>query len=73
MHREIALNLVREKIAKMGHKSGDISESVNSFDSGAIFPIRLGQDLSRNAFVGPILFPERNSYAGEGFFHDTDK
>ena len=29
----------------------DISESVNSIESGAIFPPRLGQDLSRNVFV----------------------
>ena len=51
MHREITLNLGREKIAKMGHKSEDISESVNSFDSGAIFLPRSGQDLSRDVVV----------------------
>ena len=31
--------------------SEDISESVNSFDRGAIFPPRSGHDLSRNGFV----------------------
>ena len=68
VHREIALNLGREKIAKMGHKNEDISESVNSFGPGAIFLPRLGQYLSRNALVGPILFLERNSLGREGFF-----
>ena len=58
---EITVNLGCEKIAKMGHKNEDISESVNSFDSGAIFLPPLGQYLSGNAFVGPILFLERNS------------
>ena len=34
---------------------------MSSFDFGAIFPPRSGQDLSRNAFVVSILFPERIS------------
>ena len=29
----------------------DISESMGSIDTGAIFPTRLGQELSKNAFV----------------------
>ena len=53
------LNLVSEQIAKVDHKSEDISRSVNRIDSGAIFPPRLTQELSRNAFVVSILFPER--------------
>ena len=51
MHREIALNLGRAKIAKIGHKNGLSSKSVNSFDSGAIFLHRSGQDLSRDVVV----------------------
>ena len=35
----------------MRHKNEDISESVNSFDTGAIFRPRSGHDLSRNASV----------------------
>ena len=52
----------------MDQKNEDISESVNSFGPGAIFLPRLGQYLSRNALVGPILFLERISLAREGFF-----
>ena len=36
------------------------SKCVNSIDSGPIFHPRLGQDLSRNAFVVSNLFPGRN-------------
>ena len=50
-----------KKIARSGHKSEDISESVNSFHSGAIFLPSLGHKLSRNAFVVSILFSERIS------------
>ena len=35
----------------MGQKNEDFSKSVNSIDSGIMFPPRLGQDLSRNALV----------------------
>ena len=35
----------------MSQENKDFSKSVNSIDSGAIFPTRLGQDLSRNTFV----------------------
>ena len=38
-------------------KNEDISKSVNSIETGPIFLPRLGQDLSRNAFVVSILFP----------------
>ena len=48
-------------------RSEDISESVNSFDTGAIFRTRVGQDLSRNAFVASILSLERNPSGGKIF------
>ena len=47
--------MVSEKIAKVGHKSGDISESVNSIDFGIIFLDTLGQDLSKSVLVVSIL------------------
>ena len=68
VHREIAFNLGREKIAKMGHKNEDISESVCSFDSGSIFLPSLGHEVSRNAFVVSILFPGRIFSIGKDFF-----
>ena len=55
------------------HKNEDISESVNSFASRAIFQPTLGHDLSRNASVASILFPERISHGREDFFHDIKK
>ena len=36
---------------QVDHKNEDISKSVSSIDSGAIFQTRRGQYLSRNAFV----------------------
>ena len=51
MHGQIGVNLVSEKSGEIDHKSEDISGSVSSIDSGVIFRPRLGQDLSRNAFV----------------------
>ena len=48
---EIDIKNACPKVVKLDHKNEDISESVNSIDSGAIFPSRSGQDLSRNAFV----------------------
>ena len=68
MHWQFDVNLVSEKIAKVGHKSEDISESVNRFDLGAIFPSRLCQDLSRNASVVSILFPGGISLRSKDFF-----
>ena len=52
----------------MGQKNEDFSESLNSFDFGAIFPPRSGQDLSRNGFVVSIYAFERNPYGRIGFF-----
>ena len=56
----------------MCHKNEDISESVNSFDTGAIFRTRVCQDLSRNAFVVSILSLERNPQWRKGFLHDSE-
>ena len=56
----------------MCYKNEDISESVNSFDTGAIFPTEAGQDLSRNAFVASILSLERNSSVRKDFLHDSE-
>ena len=36
---------------QLGPKNEDFSKSVSSICRGAIFPTRLGQDLSRDAFV----------------------
>ena len=58
------------KVARSDHKSEDSSESVCSFHSGAIFYPSLGQKLSRNAFVGSILFPGRISLIRTVFGHD---
>ena len=55
----------------MCHKNEDISDSVNSFDTGAIFPTRVCQDLSRNAFVASILSLERNPQWSKDFLHDS--
>ena len=57
-----------EKSGEIDHKSEDISGSVNRFDAGAIFLPRLDQELSRNAFVVSILFPERISLWSIDFF-----
>ena len=38
---------------------------MNSFDTGAIFPTEVGQDLSRNAFVASILSLEKNPTDGK--------
>ena len=55
----------------MCHKNEDISESVNSFDTGAIFPTRVCKDVSRNAFVASILSLERNPQWRKDFLHDS--
>ena len=62
------IKLGSEQIAKVDHKNEDISESVNSFDSGSIFLPSLGHAIARNAFVVSILFPERISYVRTVFF-----
>ena len=56
----------------MYHKNEYISESVNSFNTGAILPTEVGQDLSRNAFVASILSLERNSSVRKDFLHDSE-
>ena len=67
MHGPIEHNWVSEKIAKVDEKSEDISGFVNRIDSGANFCTRLAQELSRNAFVVSILFPERISLCSKDF------
>ena len=52
----------------MGPKNEDFSESLNSFDFGAIFLPRSGQDLSRNGFVVSVYAFERNPSWRIGFF-----
>ena len=51
---EIQIKHASQKFQELGQKNEDISKSVNSFDSGPIFPGRLGHDLSRNVFVVSI-------------------
>ena len=70
---EIVFKWACQKSVNFGDKNEDISESVCSFDFGAIFQTSLGHKLSRNAFVVSILFPERNSYWRKGSEHDTGK
>ena len=55
--REIESKKACQKVGKINHKSEDISESVNSFDSGAIFRSSLSEDISRNVFVVSIYAP----------------
>ena len=59
------------KLGQMVQKNEDISESVSSFDTGAIFRTRVCQDLSRNVFVASILSLERNPQWGKDFLHDS--
>ena len=49
---EIEVQHANQKVTKVDHKNEDFSKSVNSFDTGPIFPARLGYQLSRN--VGPV-------------------
>ena len=51
MAGEIESKMACQKVIKIEHKNEDISESVNSIDSGAIFPARLAHELSRNVPV----------------------
>ena len=57
VHRapQVEFKMACQKLGQMGQKNEDIWESVNSFDTGAIFRTRVCQDLSRNAFVASIL------------------
>ena len=51
----------------MVQKNEDISESVNSIDSGAIFWPSSGQELSRNVFVVSVYAFEKKLYRRIGF------
>ena len=55
-------------MGKIGQKNEDISESVNSIDSGPIFVPSLGQDLSRNVFVVSVYAFEKKFDRWEEFF-----
>ena len=57
-----------QKSWQIGPENEDISESVNSIDSGAIFPSRLGRDLSRNVLVVSVYALYKKLYVGIGFF-----
>ena len=46
----------------MDHKNEEFSESVISFDFGAIFRTRPGHELSRNGIVVSIASFEKNLY-----------
>ena len=61
-----------QKLGQMVQKNEDISESVNSFDTGAIFRPRSGHDLSRNVAVVPGYAFYKNSSWGKGFLHDPE-
>ena len=67
---EIQLQLACQKCWQIGPKNEDISKSVNSFHSGAIFPPSLGHDLSRNTFVVSILSFQRNHSGRKCSDHD---
>ena len=45
-----------QKLGQMVQKNEDISESVNSFDTGAIFRLRSGHDLSGNVLFLAMRF-----------------
>ena len=61
-----------QKLAQMIQKNEDISESVNSFDTGAIFWPRSGHDLSRNVAVVSGYAFYKNSNWRKGFLHDSE-
>ena len=48
---QVEFKMACQKVIKIYHKNEDISESVSSIDSGAIFRSRLINDLSRNVSV----------------------
>ena len=54
------------------HKNEDISESVSSFDTGAIFRPRSGHVLSRNVSVVSGYAFYKNSNWRKGFLHDSE-
>ena len=56
----------------MVQKEADVSESVNSFDTGAIFRPRSGHDLSRNvSVVSGYAFKKKINWR-KGFLHDSE-
>ena len=59
----------------MDHKNEDFSESVSSFDFGAIFLCRLGHELSRNGIVVSIASFYKNLYCwiGPGMHHENGR
>ena len=59
-----------QKSVNVDYTNEDFFTSLNSFHSGAIFHPRLGQDLSRNAFVASNAFPEKISNVVKGPGHD---
>ena len=61
-----------QKSWQIGPKNEDISKSVSSIDSGAIFPSRLGQDLSRNVLV-VSLYALQKVVLTDRFFMTTNK
>ena len=48
---EIQIKQACQKVGKIDQKKEDISRSLNSFDTGAIFLHPSGQDLSRDVVV----------------------
>ena len=62
-----------QTVIKNDHKNEGISESVNSIDSGAIFPSRLGRELPRNVGGMSVYALYKKLYVGIGFFYDTKK
>ena len=48
---EIVIKKASQNFQELGQKNEDISKSVSSIGRGAIFPSRLGCELSRNGFV----------------------
>ena len=51
---EIEIKRACQKLWYLVQKNEDFPESMNSFDSGSIFPSSLGHDLSRNRSVVPV-------------------
>ena len=55
-----------QKSLVIRHKNEDFSESVNPFETGAIFPDRSGHKLSRNAGLMSGYAFQKNPYWGIG-------
>ena len=61
-----------QKLGQMIQKNEDISESVSSFDTGAIFRPRSSHDLSRNVSVVSGCAFYKNSNWRKGFLHNSE-